>query len=82
MTREKKDKKKNGRIGRTHDSGSVTSDIVAGGMKPCEPAASVRAAFAAWGSPILPSCGDRLLHKMGDWCPFSGMELGSMFWWL
>lgn len=49
-----------------HESGSVTSSIAGGGMKPWEEAISVRAAFGAWDSLILPCCGDRLLGVVFD----------------
>jgi len=56
-----------GPVGRAHDEpGSVTSSMAGGGMKPCELATSVRAAFAACVSLMLPCCGDRLLGVAFD----------------
>lgn len=49
-----------------HESGSVTSSIAGGGMKPWEDAISVRAALGACDSLILPCCGDRLLGVAFD----------------
>ena len=68
---------------RVHESGSVTSSIAGGGMKPCEEAISVRAAFGAWDSLILPCCGDRLLgvaivEVLDERWPVSDLELGRM----
>jgi hypothetical protein len=56
----KKDEKGNIRLP-AHDSGSVTSSMLGGGMNPCDAAASMRAAFATWGSPMPPCDGDLLL---------------------
>lgn len=57
----------NGPVDRAHtEPGSVTSSMAGGGMKPCVLATSVRAAFAAWVSLMLPCCGDRLLGVVID----------------
>jgi len=63
-------------IRRAYDSGSVTSSIDGGGMKPCEAATSIRGAFAACDSLMLPCCGERLVEVaigegIVDCCPLS-----------
>jgi hypothetical protein len=68
-----------------HASGSVASSILGGGINPCEAAASMRAVFATWGSPMPPSVGDLLLagaiaEGIEEPCPVSGIVLGRIVW--